>query len=107
MLDGGYGMSDGEMAKNYALERQKNFHLSQRDTNLIQLAYLHGLKAKLKQLKQLKLFTEQGKWELLDIIQRKDELIQKMKCCGNCNGKFLSTRCKLCKDYSNWELASD
>lgn len=30
-----------------------------------------------------------------------------MRCCSNCNGKFLSTRCKLCKDYSNWELAID
>lgn len=38
-------MTDEEKARDYALARQKNLHLSQRDTNLIQLAYLHGLKA--------------------------------------------------------------
>lgn len=38
-------MKDEERARDYALTRQKNLHLSQKDTNLIQLAYLHGLKA--------------------------------------------------------------
>lgn len=37
-------MTDDERAFKYALERKKNLHLSQRDTNLICLAYLHGLK---------------------------------------------------------------
>ena len=37
-------MTDKERARKYALERQRNLHLSQRDTNLIRLAYLHGLK---------------------------------------------------------------
>lgn len=37
-------MTDKERARKYALERQKNLHLSQRDTNLIRLAYLQGLK---------------------------------------------------------------
>ena len=77
-------MTDKEMAKNYALERQKNLHLSQRDTNLIHLAYFHGLKAKLKQLKQQVIHLEQEKGELLGIIQKKDELIQKLQCCANC-----------------------
>lgn len=37
-------MTDKERARKYALERQRNLHLSQRDTNLIHLAYLQGLK---------------------------------------------------------------
>lgn len=36
-------MTDKEIAREYALGRQKWLHLSQRDTNLIELAYLHGL----------------------------------------------------------------
>lgn len=38
-------------------------------------------------------------------ITRLQNQIEKMKCCSNCNGKFLSTRCKQCVDNSNWELA--
>lgn len=40
-----------------------------------------------------------------DAICRLLKQIEKMKNCSNCNGKFLSTRCSLCKDNSNWELA--
>lgn len=102
-------MTDEEMARNYALERQKNLHLSQRDTNLIHLAYLHGLKAKLKQLKQQVIHLEQGKCELLGIIQKKDELIQKMKICYNCESHMDDAYdvCKTCHEYSEWELADD
>lgn len=101
-------MTDEEMARNYALERQKNLHLSQRDTNLIHLAYLHGLKAKLKQLKQQVIHLEQEKCELLGIIQKKDELIQNMRCCYNCDVYLNDDAydlCKLCKDYSNWGVS--
>lgn len=42
-----------------------------------------------------------------DTICRLQKQNEKMRCCSNCNGKFLSTRCKLCKDYSNWELADE
>lgn len=38
-------MTTEELARDYALARQKSLHLSWRDTNLIQLAYLHGLEA--------------------------------------------------------------
>ena len=41
-------MTNKERAMDYAYARQKNLHLSQRDTNLIQLAYLHGLEDGLK-----------------------------------------------------------
>lgn len=37
--------------------------------------------------------------------ERLKQQIEKMKCCSNCNGKFLSSRCSLCKDKSNWEIA--
>lgn len=107
-------MTDEEMARNYALERQKNLHLSQRDTNLIHLAYLHGLKAKLKQLKQQVIHLEQEKCELLGIIQKKDELIQKMICCENCKHFSINAEdeydcCKSynCTNFDKWEFADD
>lgn len=31
--------------------------------------------------------------------------IEKMKCCSNCNGRFLSSRCGLCINKNKWELA--
>lgn len=30
--------------------------------------------------------------------------IEKMKCCSNCNGRFLSSRCGLCINKNKWEL---
>lgn len=53
---------------------------------------------------------ELEKCELLGIIQQKDELIKKMKCCENCNGwDYISTGEKdcietCCSNRSNWRL---
>ena len=57
---------------------------------------------------------EEEKCELLGLIQAKDKLIEKMKCCGNC--KWCSNQCCIenfenpishrgCENYSQWELA--
>ena len=55
---------------------------------------------------------EKEKYELLGLIQAKDELIEKMKCCGNCkfSPRFIIREeiCISCINSSNknkWELA--
>lgn len=50
---------------------------------------------------------ENDKCELLGIIQQKDELIKKMKCCGNCiyRGECDLSGYKECKNFDKWELA--
>lgn len=42
-----------QKAEEYAYARRKSLHLSQRDTNLIQLAYLHGLEELEEQNKKI------------------------------------------------------
>ena len=71
-------------------------------------AFLAGLKYNNKQIAEL----EKEKCELLGIIQAKDELIKKMKCCENCRhysrtyGHCYSyDEYQNCKSLSNWRLA--
>ena len=61
---------------------------------------------------------EEEKCELLGIIQQKDELIRKMKCCENCNHRQkvlemevldldkdeLREPCNVCNNYDKWEF---
>ena len=62
-------MTNEERARDYAYARQKNLHLSQRDTNLIQLAYLHGLEDNRqdKQLTEAKAIIKIMKHLLFDV----------------------------------------
>ena len=51
---------------------------------------------------------EKEKCELLGLIQAKDKLIEKMKCCKNCEFSIpiCGTHCQDCDEhYSNWRLA--
>lgn len=54
--------------------------------------------------------NEQEKCELLGIIQQKDELIKKMKCCENCKHQYYENGINYCNNrcrenlYNNWEL---
>ena len=51
---------------------------------------------------------EKEKCELLGLIQAKDKLIEKMKCCKNCEFSIsiCDTHCQDCDEhYSNWRLA--
>lgn len=51
---------------------------------------------------------EKEKCELLGLIQEKDKLIEKMKCCKNCefNIPICDAHCQDCDEhYSNWRLA--
>lgn len=53
---------------------------------------------------------EQEKCELLGIIQEKDKVIEKMKCCRNCSHdydeeQYITTDyCRDCFDFNKWEL---
>ena len=57
---------------------------------------------------------EKEKCELLGLLQAKDKLIEKMKCCGNCKYEpvydergncLIAEECRICLCKSNWELA--
>lgn len=62
--------------------------------------------------------VEKEKCELLGIIQQKDKLIDKMKCCDNCKHRLkvlemevldldkddLQEPCNVCNNYDKWEI---
>lgn len=61
-------------------------------------------------LKQENEQLKQEKCELLGIIQKKDELIKKMKCCENCkhgyHDRYHTLQCiRNCINFNKWELA--
>lgn len=62
------------------------------------------------QIESLKKENEQEKCELLGIIQQKDKLIKKMKCCENCKHQYYENGINYCNNrcrenlYNNWEL---
>lgn len=46
-----------------------------------------------------------SKDDLLFLIKWQNAIIEKMKCCSNCNGRFTNSSCSLCINKSKWELA--
>lgn len=67
------------------------------------------LKLQVEKLKETNKQLEQEKCELLGIIQKKDELIQKMKRCENCSKRANCiranrVRCRVYKTCDEWEM---
>lgn len=79
--------------------------LEEKNKRLTELLNHSNVRLAEEQLKNAEL--EKEKYELLGLIQAKDNLIEKIKCCYNCkfNFKFADVPCDDCEDYSKWEFA--
>ena len=113
-------------ADEYATENWEYYEEGKNDSKELEQAYLAGAefgynKAFVEADKNLKAIVtdfnkakelEKEKCELLGIIQAKDELIKKMKCCENCRhysrtyGHCYSyDSYQNCESLSNWSLS--